>query len=560
VSVGSFIFVLHSHVPYVRKSGKWPHGEEMLYEIIAETYVPLLNVLDRLFHQGIKPRLSLGLTPILLEQLSDTYMQKEFVKYIATRIKAAQADYKQFKTSNPEALPTVQFYINWYTAILNDYEYKYNRDLINAFKFFQDYAGLDILTSAATHGYLPLISKDSAIWGQLRTGIQHYEKYFNRKPTGIWLPECGYTPIAAESRQGIESFLDEMELRYFFTDTHVIEGSVHSASENDPEISQSNTNDYSYMSTPRKRKSKKGLLDVNYGMNSRFEKFTTFHPYLVDKSNVYVFGRDQLTGMQVWSADWGYPGDYVYREFHKKAPNSGLQYWKISNKKPGLKYKELYNPEYAFSQAEAHADHFTTLVADHLEKYYQEKGKKGVVVSSYDTELFGHWWFEGIHWLEHVIKKFHDKKRIDILSARDYIAVYPETSSVKLAESSWGNGGHHSTWLNADTTAIWQEINKCEHKFENLVKKFSEAKGVQKKLLNQAARELLLLQSSDWTFLITTVQAKDYAEKRFYEHTERFNSICDAIENSKPIDEKLELIFDQDNAFKDIDYLNFLPI
>jgi 1,4-alpha-glucan branching enzyme len=559
--VGSFIFVLHSHVPYVRKSGKWPHGEEMLFEIIAETYVPLLNAFTALHNDGLKLSITVGLTPILLEQLNDKYMQREFVKYMQARIKAAHSDYALFKKERPEALDVCEFYIKWYTKILYDYEHQYNYDIIGAFKFFQDNAGLDIITSAATHGYLPLLSKDSAIWGQLKTGIKQYKKYFGRSPSGIWLPECGYRPITGENRKGIEYFLESMGINYFFTDTHVIESAVYARENNIPlELLAEHTAPDSYngmfiANASATAKRKRNLKQ------SESPQVNTFYPYYVSDSNVYVFGRDEVTGMQVWSAEWGYPGDFTYREFHKKAPTSGIQYWKISNKQKGLKFKDLYNPKEAHDKTQDQANHFVGLVTGHLTDFYNSHGSPGVVVSSYDTELFGHWWFEGVHWIESVIRGFAREKNVQVISAREFTATAPQTSALDLPESSWGNGGHHSTWLNDETELLWKEIHKAEQRFEKIVHENKFATGIRRKILNQTARELLLLQSSDWPFLITTVQAKDYAEKRFKEFVDRFTLLCDFLEQENldaRLPETFDDIFDKDNVFKNIDFHDFL--
>jgi 1,4-alpha-glucan branching enzyme len=554
MKIGSFIFVLHSHVPYVRKSGKWPHGEEMLFEIMAETYIPLLNSFEKLVNEKKKPNITLGLTPILLEQLIDPYMQDEFTKYLKIRIKSAKSDHELFSKSNPEFVSVNEFYINWYQNILNDFEKKYDKNLVDAFKYYQDHSGLDILTSAATHGYLPLLSRDSAIWGQLKTGVKQYKKLFGRSPTGIWLPECGYRPIVNENRVGIESFLEEVGLQYFFTDSHVIEAATGNNTGTLPilEPSDSYLNSQSHQTKLRVHKNPKNIS------NTETTPYTTFHPYSVGNSNVSVFGRDKVTGMQVWSADWGYPGDFVFREFHKKAPSSGIQYWKISNKKPGMKFKEVYNPEEAFQKSTEQANHFVGLVRDHLSNYYSQTGKNGVVVSSYDTELFGHWWFEGVNWLENVIRQFSSDTVVDLTSARQYNLVNQPTQEVQIPESSWGNGGQHSTWLNFDTQEIWPLIHSSEHRFELLAKNNLKATGIRKKFLNQAARELLLLQSSDWPFLITTVQARDYAEKRFKEHFERFSLLCAEIESgSLVLTEQIQNIFDADNIFKHIDFRDF---
>lgn len=556
---GSFIFVLHSHVPYVRKSGKWPHGEEMLYEIMAETYIPLLNALTSLHNEKIPTSVSLGLTPILLEQLADKYMQEEFVGYIKTKIKAAYEDRTALPPLRPGVENTIEFYISWFSKILYDFEYTYNKDLIGAFKYLQDNDKLDILTSAATHGYLPLLSKDSAIRGQLKTGIRHYKKYFGRKPTGIWLPECGYRPITRDERVGLENFLDELGIQYFFTDSHVIEGSIAAKANPHPMPPK--------ITMPIQMPNSATLLE--HPFVSEFEplkkvlvkeqdtNISTFHGYTVSESDVFVFGRDRLTGLQVWSADWGYPGDWNYREFHKKAPTSGIQYWKITDKKPGMQYKQPYVAEEAFGRAEQHATHFTHIVTEHLANYHTLSGKQGVLVSSYDTELFGHWWFEGVHWLECVIRNLTKGGKVRLISARDYVKEQKKVSSIHLPESSWGNGGQHSTWLNPDTEYMWPMIHQAEQHFEFLAQKFKKRPGKKKELLNQAARELLLLQSSDWPFLITTVQARDFAEKKFLDHLERFNKMCDMIEKDYNDPHAIEKISDTDNCFKDIDYKDF---
>ncbi len=549
MKVGSFIFVLHSHVPYVRKSGKWPHGEEMLYEIIAETYIPLLNSLYALHQEKIPTQVSLGLTPVLLEQLADTYMQKEFIAYIKNRLKTAKEDKKELPSKIPGIEHAIDFYIAWFTKILYDYEHTYNRDIIGGFKYLQDKGGLDILTSAATHGYLPLLSRDSAIWGQLKTGISHYKKYFDRSPTGIWLPECGYRPLSINERVGIEHFLDELGLQYFFTDSHVIEQAVNGFVDTTQEEMPNSFSLFQKPFVKRARARKKA---------ENSPRIPTFQPYTVGDSNVHVFGRDKLTGMQVWSAQWGYPGDFVYKEFHKKAPTSGIQYWKITDRMPGMKHKQVYNPKVAFHRAEEHAAHFTESVTHHLQDYYAQTGEEGVVVSSYDTELFGHWWFEGVHWLEHVIRQMYKQKNIDVVSARHFIENSQGASAIQLSESSWGDGGHHSTWYNPETAYMWPEIHGAEDRFEKLAKAHPSPTKQIKDLLNQTARELLLLQSSDWPFLITTVQAKDYAEKRFAEHRERFNALCDMIEKNKIDAKKLHEITDTDNLFKDINYKDFM--
>lgn len=560
--VGSFLFVLHSHIPYVRKAGKWPHGEEMLHEIIAETYLPLLNAFSRLYQKKIPIALSLGLTPILLEQLNDRYMQNEFIKYMRARINAAESERKMLEKQNPELLDANAFVLEWYKKRLFEYEFVYQRDIVGAFRFFQDNDGLDILTSAATHGYLPLLKSEDAIWGQLRTAINQYKKYFGRDPRGIWLPECGYHPGDSMRRKGVEHFLDSLGIQYFFTDSHVIDAAVPHHQRKTPKVKMSMTTNSAELlglqASVSHAENGDSDYDIGTGRDLSLQDggYSTFHPYKVANSDVHAFGRDRLTGLAVWSATWGYPGEFYYREFHKKSKQSGHKYWRVTKSGPGLATKEIYQPILADGKVHEHAAHFVGLVTSHLADY-SRTGVKGTVVSSYDTELFGHWWFEGVQWLEEVIMLFHQQEQVELVNGKQAVTMHPDIVRVKLPESSWGNGGQHATWLNEHTAYMWPIIHECEERFTRLASMNQDATGLMEKLLNQAARELLLLQSSDWPFLVTTFQAKDYAEKRFDEHVERFKRLCEAIEGKKKLDPVAREAFIKDIPFKDVNFRDF---
>ncbi len=81
MSVGSFVLMLHSHLPFYRKAGMWPFGEESVYECMAETYIPLLNIIDELQREGIKANLTIGMTPVLTEQLADRHINENFLNF-----------------------------------------------------------------------------------------------------------------------------------------------------------------------------------------------------------------------------------------------------------------------------------------------------------------------------------------------------------------------------------------------------------------------------------------------------------------------------------------------
>lgn len=547
---GSFTFVLHSHIPYVRKAGRWPHGEEMLHEVMAETYIPLLNALYELVAEGIEPRLTLGLTPILLEQLGDAEVQEHFDLYLEERLALIESDIVRYEKSHDEHLAFLaRWYRDRYGTILTSFRDNYGRDLPRAFKSLRDRGNLDILTSAATHGYLPLFERDSTVYAQLKTGIESSRSFLGHAPGGVWLPECAYRPAYRTDhyKPGIEEFLAELNLGYFFTETSVVTGG---------RMVGKVAGDVAgpYGKFPARK------IVVHRDDRPQATSRTTMHPYYVQAGNVAVFGREEQTGLQVWSAAHGYPGDFVYREFHRKDANSGLQYWRITGARTDLGQKELYDPQAAFNQVNSHADHFVDTVTRLTREYHAETNKPGCVVSAYDTELFGHWWFEGISWIKEVLRRLARSEQVELTSALDYIAANPPEEVIALPESSWGKGSDHSTWLNPETEWMWSLIHGSERAMESLAAKYPSAEGELLTTLNQCARELVLLESSDWPFLISTGQAKEYASGRFQQHLARFNNLAAISQRGLLTDNDrrfLGNVMGLDNPFPTIDYRNF---
>jgi 1,4-alpha-glucan branching enzyme len=263
--------------------------------------------------------------------------------------------------------------------------------------------------------------------------------------------------------------------------------------------------------------------------------------------------------LQVWSADWGYPGDFDYREFHKKDGISGLQYWRVTGAETSLGDKEPYHPQWAAGKIEQHADHFVELVTGLLDGYHQESGHYGLISANYDTELFGHWWFEGVSWLEAVLRRLAQSDKVELTTATEYLEKHPPQKAVNLPEGSWGAGGTHFVWDNDDTHWMWPIIHEAEDRMAAAIERYPKARGAVRKQLNQAARELLLIQSSDWPFLVTTAQAREYAIQRFQQHVERFNHLLGSLEAGHPDAVRTAEFYERDKVFPKIDYRWFSP-
>lgn len=548
--IGAFTFVLHSHLPYARQAGRWPHGEEWLHEAAAETYIPLLDALYRLLEQGVRARLTLSLTPVLLEQLADEDVRLNFLTYLDGKIAAAEGDVPRYEAEGqPHFAYLAGFYRDWYMGIRRSFTDRYEGNLVPAFRRLQDAGMIEVITCAATHGYLPLLGRDESINLQLRTAVESYKRHMGRAPRAIWLPECAYRPayLADDDRErpGLETFLARLDLGLFFAETHMIEGGRPVGVAAGEAIGPYGAITRRYL--------------VPFTEVEPSEQATTLLPYYVGSPEVAVIGRENRTGLQVWSAEWGYPGEYDYREFHKKDGISGMQYWRVTGARVDLADKDAYHPDWAAFKVQQHADHFTYLLSRILGEFHAQSGKFGIVSANYDTELFGHWWFEGVDWIEAVLRRLATSEVVELTTASAYVEAHPPETALYLPEGSWGAGGTHFVWDNADTHWMWPIIHDAERRMLEVVKTYSRAGDQPKAVLSQAARELLLLQSSDWPFLVSTGQAGAYAIQRFHQHLERFNSLLDSLEAGQPDVELAAELWERDKVFPEIDYHWFAP-
>lgn len=559
--IGSFALVLHSHIPYVLAHGQWPHGMDWLAEVAAECYVPLLDVFHRLAAEGISPKATLGLTPILVEQLADETFIHEFEGYLAQKISAAEHNAAEFhRHASPHMVALAHYWRDYYTHILHQFQTTYGHDLVGAFRALQDAGHIEILTSAATHGYLPLLGTDTSIHAQIVQGVTAYRRHFGRAPRGFWLPECAYrphyrwqSPLPAFQtpepipRKGIEEFLAENGLEYFFVDSHLLRGGKAIG-----------------VYAERFKALEELWSQFTKEYQPEMEERSPYAVYLVNSSGkpmppVAVFARDPETGIQVWSGDIGYPGDEYYLEFHKKHYPGNLRYWRVSWPRDDLGRKEIYEPVKALSRLPGHAEHFVQLVRNVLNRHREKFGQPGILCAMYDTELYGHWWFEGAEWLYHTLRRLASEGDITLASCGEYLQENPPKTVISLPEGSWGEGGYHWIWLNEWTTWTWEMIYRCEHDMIALANRYADVPRVET-ILKQAARELLLLESSDWQFNISTWSSRDYAEQRVRYHYDKFQALAALIPRVTAGEEiepdawnELGEAEDRDRCFPDID-------
>ncbi len=511
-----FLMVLHAHLPFVVNHGRWPHGSEWLAEIATHCYLPLLKTLRTLRSDQVPVRLTVNLSPVLCEQLASPPFQTELAGFLADRRAFCSEDERCFRDTRRADLAALARSWDEFYGEMDELLRSLRGDILSGFRELRDGGVVEVITSAATHGYLPLLSRDESVRLQISTAVATHQKHFGAAPEGIWLPECAYrpgyrwTPPVGTSRArtqylrpGLEEHLDQEGLRFFVTDTHLLQGG--------PPLSI-----YRGMTPPADPRG--GVEQV-----ARRRSVSPYEVYRVGPGPVAVYTRDPRTTLVVWSRDSGYPGDGVYLEFHKRHTPGGMRYWRVTAPGRGLGEKDPYDPEAARTRAREHARHFADLVQETLEGHHARTGRAGGLCASYDAELFGHWWFEGPIWLDQVFRELAARK-IPVASCGERIEQAPPRESIRLLEGSWGAGGDHRVWLNEQTEWTWDRIYDAEEEMWRLSSAWEEARpsGPADRVLRQAAREFLLLQASDWQFLITMQSARDYAELRFAEHYATF--------------------------------------
>ncbi len=517
---GYLCLILHAHLPFVRH----PEHEHFLeekwfYEAVTETYIPLINVFERLVEENVPFRLTISVSPTLVSMLTDGLLQERYLNHLYKLIELS--DKEAGRTYNSPFHETALMYQNQFRRTLETY-HRYNGNLAGAFKKFQDMNRLELITCAATHGFLPLMAENkNAVRAQIKTAVDLYAKHFGSMPKGLWLPECAYAP-------GIDWILKEFGLKYFILDTH-------------------------------------GLLFASHR-----PRYGVFAPIFCP-SGVAAFGRDVESSKQVWSSNEGYPGDFDYREFYRDIGfdldfeyikpyihpdgirvHTGIKYYRITGRS---NHKEPYIPSNAREKAAIHAGNFMFNRQLQVEYLSGLMDRPPVVVAPYDAELFGHWWYEGPMWLEFLMKKLHyDQKSILTVTPGDYLLRHNYNQVAVPCASTWGHKGYNEMWLGKNNDWIYRHLHMASDRMVWMSERYCHAGGVQRRALNQAARELMLAQSSDWAFIMSTGTMTDYAVRRTKTHLINFLRLYEEICLDRIDEGWLNYLESKNNIFPDVDF------
>jgi len=524
---GYLALVLHAHLPYVRHPEYEDFLEEdWLYEAISETYIPLIEVLGGLVRDNVACRLTMSITPPLANMLADPLLQERYLRHVEKLIDLSGKEVERTRWM-PEFQPLAIRYHHHFREARRIFADVYGRNLLRAFRDFQDQGVLEVLTCGATHGFMPLMLGNRNVWrGQVRTAVRDYERHFGRPPRGIWLPECGY-------EAGVDEALAAEGIRHFIVDTHGV-----------------------LYASPR-------------------PKYGVYAP-IVTRAGVAAFGRDLESSKQVWSAKEGYPGDYEYREFYRdvgwdleydyvrpylhgdgQRTNLGIKYYRITGE---TNQKLPYSFERATEKAATHAGNFMFNREKQVEYLNGLLGRAPIIVAPYDAELFGHWWFEGPQFLNFLLRKIaFDQQSVATITPSEYLEKFPTNQVATPSFSSWGYKGYTEVWLDGSNDWIYRHLHQAGERMVALANRAQRGEfGADERrwrALRQAAREFLLAQSSDWAFIMKTGTMVPYAVNRTREHITNFTKLYEDL-TAGAIDEWwLAEIEQRNNIFPAIDPL-----
>lgn len=495
---GYLCFVLHAHLPFVKHlEREHTLEEDWLYEAITETYIPLLLTMEKWEEDGIPYKLTMSITPTLASMLEDDILCYRYRRYLANLEELAAKEVMRTE-HHPHVHSLARMYQDRFKVVAKAWD-RYQGRILQGFRALQNTGNLEILASGATHGYLPLMSATPEMArAQIRIGAEAYRRTFGRNPVGFWLPECGYLP-------GQDRWLAEEGIRYTFVDGH-------------------------------------GILHADIR-----PRYGVYAP-IISSAGVAAFGRDGESSKQVWSMDEGYPGDFDYRDFYRDigfdldwqtiAPNlphglrtnTGIKYHRITGKTVD---KALYDPERAKGKAYLHASNFVFNRERQVEYLRGHMDRPPVIVAPYDAELYGHWWFEGPYFLDGVVRRMAETPVINMISGSEYLSQFPVNQQSEPSQSSWGLNGYSEVWLEGSNDWIYRHLAVAADRMLQLTRDYAHTEGIERRALNQAARELLLAQSSDWAFIMKTGTTVPYAERRTKEHINNLHRLHDMLRSGQ---------------------------
>ncbi|WP_132991791.1 glycoside hydrolase family 57 protein [Gordonia zhaorongruii] len=464
---GQFSLVLHSHLPWLANHGRWPVGEEWLYQSWADCYLPVYDVLRRLAQDGYTDQLTLGITPVLAAQLDDPYTASSMHEWLADwQLRAVEAAMSRDRTRADSG--TREFRAS--AAALADFEKHWRHGGSPQIRSLASSGVIELLGGPLAHPFAPLLDERLRRLS-LREGLADAEHRWGVRPTGIWAPECAYTP-------GMEAEYRAAGVGHFMVDGPTLHG------------------------------------DTALGRP-------------VGDSGVVAFGRDLTVSYRVWSPKSGYPGHADYRDFHTYDHETGFKSVRVTGKTVPAHEKKAYDPARVDAAIDAHVDDFIGCIRERLISESDRIGRPALVVAAFDTELYGHWWHEGPIWLERLLRRLPEAGvtvgTLDTARRNGFVG-----EPVDLQDSSWGSGKDWRVWEGPQVQHLVQLNSEVTATALDSLDKRRDGRLGRDEIADQILRETLMTVQSDWPFMVSKDTAAGYAQDRAHKHAHATREIAGA--------------------------------
>ncbi len=465
--VGTCCLVLHTHLPWVAHAGAWPVGEEWLHQAFTSSWRRVVEVGERRAGEGRHDLLTLGVSPTVAAMLDDPYCLEEMHRWTGNWLLRAE----ELAASRDSTLRSLAGYEHAAaTSCLSDVESRWLRGGSPILRRLADGGVLELLGGPVAHPFLPLLD-DRLIAHALRTGSDDARIRWGMRPAGIWAPECGYRP-------GLEDSYAEQGVGHVLVDGPSMHG-----------------------------------------------RTARGHP--IGTSDVVAFGRDLDVTYRVWSPRSGYPGKAAYRDFHTFDHESGFRPAQVTSRRTAPQDKAPWDPVAATALAHRDARDFVEVVRARLLDLAAATGRKSLAVAAFDTELFGHWWYEGPIWLEQVLRLL-PLAGVRVSTLRGALDAGHIGGPVELPASSWGSGKDWRVWAGPQVADIVDAAQILGKQLLSTVDAL--CRTARDPRLDQLCREAYLALASDWAFMVSKDTAADYARSRIATHSARLEQLRRALD------------------------------
>jgi 1,4-alpha-glucan branching enzyme len=521
---GYLVVALHGHLPFIHHpEHEFFLEEDWYFEALADCYLPILAMLDGWRNDGVRASITMGLSPPLLSMMALHDLRERTARYLDARRRLVDRYLGTISHDN-EFRKAALFNRDETDRAIARFD-GCGRDVARAFAEHHQAGRVEVMTCSVTHGLAPVLQDGDQIRAQVTEAVKAHERHMGFRPRGIWLPECGIHPTA------LAAIADE-NLCFTFSEDRAVR----------------------YAWPPPAH-------DV-------------YRP-IWSPEGVGVFPRDPGSAKEVWSAQEGYPGDFRYREFyrdlgydasdnlldpvHKQGTgakkNVGAKLHRITGRVP-LEDKQPYDPDAAWLAIQGHAQHFAERRTQDAKDLEDALGVEPCITAAFDAELFGHWWHEGPWFLDAFLRKLASGAVAGMsaprpITAYHYLELNPTQQVSFPAVSSWGDGGAFEVWCNQKNDWLWRRVHDAQHRYRDVVR--SGRGNTHERALKQAARELLLAQSSDWPFILTMGTQMGYARRRPVVHLSRCHRILHMLETGNVNEADISQMEERDAVLPDVD-------